>query len=53
MGAPKDPPLWYLELCKGDPHRFDLILCASKVSKLAARWLRLLLLLGGDIERNP
>lgn len=30
-----------------------MVLQASRFTKLAARWLRLLLLLGGDIERNP
>ena len=49
----KEVPLWYQDLCKGDHFRFDCVVASSRCSKLAARWLRLLLLLGGDIERNP
>ena len=57
-GRPVDPPskpvpAWFEDLCKGDFYRFDVCLAASAVPKQAARWLRLLLLLGGDIERNP
>ena len=55
---PVDPPskpwpAWYEHLCAGDFYRFDVCLAASSVPKQAARWLWLLLLLGGDIERNP
>ena len=55
---PVDPPskplpAWYEQLCAGDFYRFDVCLAASSVPKQAARWLRLLLLLGGDIERSP
>eukprot|EP00435_Cladocopium_sp_Y103_P069666 s198_g33.t1 len=46
-------PLWFLQLQAGDPWRFDQLVESSRVPKLAARWLRLLLLLGGDIEPNP
>eukprot|EP00438_Fugacium_kawagutii_P036409 Skav232849 [mRNA] locus=scaffold1834:904019:906102:- [translate_table: standard] len=49
----KGLPLWYKELLHGDARRFDIMCESSKVPKLAARWLRLLLLLGGDIEPNP
>ena len=57
-GRPIDPPtkelpLWLTELCEGRCYRFDVAVAASAVPRLAARWLRLLLLLGGDIERNP
>ena len=57
-GRPVDPPtkplpLWFEHLCKGDYRRFDVCVASSAVPKQAARWLRLLLLLGGDIERNP
>jgi len=31
----------------------DLVLTAARFTKLEARWLRLFLLLGGDIEVNP
>lgn len=46
-------PPWYLDLLQGDYRRFDLVCQAARVPKLSARWLRLLLLLGGDIEPNP
>ena len=52
-GPSKDPSSWMIELAAGNPSRFDAILLSSKFEKLAARWLRFLLLLGGDIERNP
>ena len=49
----KAPPLWFSELQRGAPHRFDMVVASARYGKIAARWLRLLLLLGGDIERNP
>lgn len=49
----KAPPQWLQDLRRGDHEAFDAILTASAVAKLPGRWLRLLLLLGGDIERNP
>lgn len=49
----KDLPLWYFDLQKGDARRFDLSCQAAKVPKNPARWLRMLLLLAGDIEPNP
>ena len=47
------PPLWLSDLQRGSFWRFDVAVAASSVPKVASRWLRLLLLLGGDIERNP
>ena len=52
-GPSKELPLWLRDLCRGDSFRFDIACTAAQVPKLASRWLRLLLLLGGDIERNP
>ncbi|CAE7242286.1 unnamed protein product [Symbiodinium sp. CCMP2592] len=49
----KEWPVWLSELCEGKTYRFDVCLAAARVPKLAGRWLRLLLLLGGDIERHP
>eukprot|EP00438_Fugacium_kawagutii_P009652 Skav215001 [mRNA] locus=scaffold508:1001281:1007076:- [translate_table: standard] len=46
-------PQWYLDLLQGDFRRFDLVCQSAQVPKLSARWLRFLLLLGGDIEPNP
>ena len=49
----KEIPGWFEALCRGDPRHFDAVVAASRIQKLPGRWLRLLLLLGGDIERNP
>ena len=46
-------PTWYQALCRGDYTLFDVYVASQGVPKIASRWLRLLLLLGGDIERNP
>ena len=52
-GPTKEPSRWMIELSEGRTDSFDAVLLSSRVDKLAARWLRFLLLLGGDIERNP
>lgn len=49
----KELPVWLTDMQNGDVKRFDLICAANRVPKLAARWLRFLLLLGGDIEPHP
>ena len=49
----KAPPRWLTELGSGRTQTFDICVESSRFSKNPARWLRLLLLLGGDIERNP
>lgn len=49
----KQLPRWLTDLSRGDTRLFDVNVEASKFSKNPARWLRLLLLLGGDIEPNP
>ena len=49
----KKIPTWLSDLRSGGFDRFDRILESAKWTKLAARWLRFLLLLAGDIERNP
>lgn len=46
-------PEWLRRLRAGDSRLFDLVVESSRVPKLCGRWLRFLLLLGGDIERNP
>ena len=53
VGPSKDAPQWFLDLANGDSRAFDCVVSSSRIPKIAARWLRLLLLLGGDIERNP
>ena len=52
-GPTKDVPLWLTELAAGRVQMFDAVVASSRFEKLAARWLRFLLLLGGDIERHP
>lgn len=49
----KETPLWLLELRKGNTEPFDTILAASGYHRPVGRWIRLLLLLAGDVERNP
>eukprot|EP00435_Cladocopium_sp_Y103_P010900 s2474_g2.t2 len=49
----KESPCWLEELRKGDSRRFDLVVTACQYPKNAARWLRFLLLLCGDIEPHP
>jgi len=49
----KEAPLWLSDLRRGRYNRFDKVLLASRFTKNAARWLRLLLMLAGDIEPNP
>ena len=46
-------PAWFIQLSAGNPAGFDAVVEAAQIPKIAARWLRFLLLLGGDIERNP
>eukprot|EP00438_Fugacium_kawagutii_P011201 Skav235781 [mRNA] locus=scaffold3426:8173:9867:- [translate_table: standard] len=52
-GPSREPPGWFRALERGDPEPFDKVCAAAKFEKNPARWLRFLLLLGGDIERNP
>ena len=49
----KDEPSWLLALRARDFTKFDKVVASARFTKLEARWLRLLLLLGGDIEPNP
>ena len=49
----KAKPQWLLELLDGKPHLFDLVCQSAQVPKLPARWLRMLLMLCGDIEPHP
>ncbi|CAE7837262.1 unnamed protein product, partial [Symbiodinium necroappetens] len=44
---------WLIELLKGDTRRFETVVESARVPRNPARWLRFLLLLAGDIERNP
>jgi len=49
----KESPAWLDDLRASRFDRFDRVLEASNYSGSAQLWLRLLLLLAGDIERNP
>ncbi|CAE7399183.1 unnamed protein product, partial [Symbiodinium pilosum] len=49
----RSKPRWLEKLLLGDPGDFDKVVLAARIKKIPARWLRFLLLLGGDIERNP
>ncbi len=46
-------PMWLEALQTGDHGPFDAVVISSRCPKIAARWLRFLLLLAGDIEENP
>ena len=52
-GPTKDYPRWLSDLSSGNPHAFDCVLASCRYERNPARWLRFLLLLAGDIERNP
>ena len=49
----KEHPIWLTELREGNTEPFDMILAASGYQRPVGRWIRLLLLMAGDIERNP
>ena len=49
----KAVPFWMQQLLEGDYRAFDLVCQSAGYPKLLGRWVRLLLLLAGDIERNP
>ena len=53
LAPTRQVPRWLQQLLAGDWRSFDLVVEASCLKKIPARWLRFLLLLGGDIERNP
>ena len=57
-GRDIDPPSadvaeWIRHLQRGDFALFELMLQTSKWTRPVGRWIRLLLLLSGDVERNP
>eukprot|EP00438_Fugacium_kawagutii_P022150 Skav235748 [mRNA] locus=scaffold803:24495:31367:+ [translate_table: standard] len=51
--ATRQIPTWFSDLERGDYARFDHVIAASKWINPLGRWVRLLLLLAGDVERNP
>lgn len=52
-GPSKEVPVWLQELREGRCEAFDFTTTTSIYSRGPCRWLRLLLLLSGDVERNP
>ena len=48
----REEPRWLQDLRRGDCTAFEAVTAAARVPRNAARWLRFLLLLAGDIERN-
>eukprot|EP00971_Amphidinium_carterae_P346649 6488240-Amphidinium_carterae.1 len=54
VAAPsRQTPLWLDDVLKGQCRRFDCVLKSDKFIYPLGRWVRLLLLLAGDIEPNP
>lgn len=54
LPAPSIPiPQWLTDLQNGDHRRFDVAVKASSWSRALGRWVLLLLLMAGDVERNP
>jgi hypothetical protein len=49
----KEEPWWLRELREHRYEAFDAVLAAAQFPQVQGRWVRLLLLLCGDIERNP
>lgn len=52
-GPSKQQPKWLMEFQKGDFHLFDLMVHTSRWTRPVGRWVRLLLLMAGDVERRP
>ena len=52
-GPSKECPEWLAALRAGNYEVFDSVVAASTYSRVPGRWIRLLLLMSGDIERNP
>ena len=49
----KDSPGWLVALRKGNYDPFDAVLSSAFFARGPGRWVRLLILLCGDVERNP
>ena len=49
----RPPPVWLEALQSGDTGPFDRVVDLAKWTRPVGRWIRLLLLLSGDVERNP
>ena len=49
----REKPGWFDDAVAGRFRRFDVAVAEGAVPRALGPWLRLLLLLAGDIERNP
>lgn len=52
-GPSRPIPSWFVELQRGNFKQFDQCLTVASWTRPVGRWIRLLLLCAGDIERNP
>ena len=52
-GPSREKPRWLIELQQDRTRHFDVVLSASHATRVVGRWIRLLLLIAGDIEQNP
>lgn len=52
-GPSRPMPMWLRELREGRTEGFDQMVEIARWSRPLGRWIRLLLMLAGDIERNP
>ena len=46
-------PRWLIDLQENNHHAFDVVVQAGNWPRVLGRWVRLLLLIAGDVERNP
>ena len=51
--ATKETPVWLSALRQGDYDPFDTVLSSAFFARGPGRWVKLLILLCGDVERNP
>lgn len=52
-GPSRPRPAWLLALEQGDTGPFDKMIELARWTRPVGRWIRILLLLSGDIEQNP
>lgn len=52
-GPSRHQPLWLTELQHDRTRHFDVVLAGSQATRVVGRWIRLLLLIAGDVEQNP
>lgn len=52
-GTTQEKPFWLQALEIGDVQPFDEMIELAKWSRPIGRWIRVLLVVAGDVERNP